>query len=301
MFKKVKRYVRSPYYALGTDLLKHHPDWMSDKYFLRVLWKQIMGYPLNLNNPQTFNEKLQWMKLYDRNPLYTTLVDKHMVKQWVADRIGAEYVIPTLAVYDSVDEIDVSKLPNKFVLKCNHDSGGLVICKNKSYFNLESAKSRLSQAYNHNFYLDYREWPYKHIDKKIIAEEYLEDSAFPGGIPDYKFFTFDGKVVALFVATDRNKEKEEVKFDFYDSNFHLLNIKNVHPNSSSPVLEPPKCFFEMKRLACKLSTGIKQARIDFYEVGGRCYFGEITFFHGAGFMPFSPMEFDLYLGGFIKL
>lgn len=301
MFKKVKRYLKSPYYALGDDLMKAYPKIMSDKYYIKVLWKQIMGYPLDLRHPKTFNEKLQWMKLYDRNPLYTDLVDKYKVKQWVADKIGSEHVIPTLAVYDSVDEIDISQLPDQFVLKCNHDSGGVVICKDKSSFDFEAAKAKLRKSFEHNFYWDYREWPYLNVEKKIFAEYYLEDTNFTTGLPDYKFFSFNGNVVALFVALERNNPEEEVKFDFYDMDFHRMEVNNVHPNAKIPLLSKPECFDEMKDLARVLSEGLKEVRVDFYETGGACYFGEMTLFHGAGFMPFAPKEFDVALGQHIIL
>ena len=159
MFKKLKRYVQDPYYALGYDMIKKCPHLMSDKFYLSVLWKMKMGYKLDWKHPKTFNEKLQWLKLYDRNPLYTTLVDKYRVKQWVADKIGEQYVIPTLAVYNSVDEIDLDKLPNQFVLKCNHDSGSVVICRDKPSFDLEAARRKLGVALRKNFYWEAREWP----------------------------------------------------------------------------------------------------------------------------------------------
>lgn len=154
MFKKIKRYLADPYWALGCDLIKKHPNWMSDEFYIRTLWRMVMGYKLDLKNPKTFNEKLQWLKLYDHNPLYTTLVDKLRVKDWVAEKIGAQYVIPTLAVWESAEDIDISKLPDQFVLKCNHDSGSVVICKDKATFNFVAAKEKLGKALQHNFYWD---------------------------------------------------------------------------------------------------------------------------------------------------
>ena len=298
MFKKVGRYLSDPYYAFGSDLMKSHPTWMSDKYYIKVLWKQMMGYPLDLKHPRTFNEKLQWLKLNDHNPMYSELVDKLKVKEWVSDKIGPEYVIPTLAVYDSPEAIMLEDLPDQFVLKCNHDCGGVVICRDKSTFDLEAAKKKLKKSFDHNFYWDYREWPYKVIKKKVFAEAYVVDSV-KNDLPDYKFFTFNGVPHYLFVATGRQSSKE-VQFDFFDMNGNRMDVKNVHPNSYGTVLLP-ETFETMKKLAGMLSTGFKQVRVDFYEADGACYFGEMTFFHGAGFMPFTPHSFDEQMGDLIKL
>ena len=176
MFKKIKRYAKDPYYSFGYYIIKKHPKWMTDRFYIKVLWRMLMGYKLNLKSPQTFNEKLQWLKLYDRNPLYPTLVDKYRVKQWVADRIGEEYVIPSLAVYKSVDEIDLGGLPDQFVLKCNHDSGSVAICLDKESFDLEAVKLKLSRALKNNFYWDAREWAYKNINRLVFAEKYMVDT-----------------------------------------------------------------------------------------------------------------------------
>lgn len=176
MFKKIKRYIINPYNALGYDMIKSHPNWMSDRFYLSILWKMIMGYDLDWKNPKTYNEKLQWLKLYDHNPLYTTLVDKYQVKQWVSNKIGNQYVIPTLAKYNSVDEIRLDTLPPQFVLKCNHDSGSVIICKDKSSFDVLSAKNKLSNGLQHNFYWYAREWPYKNVKRCLFAEQYLDDS-----------------------------------------------------------------------------------------------------------------------------
>lgn len=298
MLKKVKRYISNPYYAFGDDLMRTHPTWMSDEYYIKVLWKQIMGYPLDLKRPRTFNEKLQWLKLHDFNPLYPVLVDKLKVKEWVSERIGNQYVIPTLVEYDNPDAVKLEDLPDRFVLKCNHDCGGVVICRDKSTFDLEAAKKKLKKSFEHNFYWDYREWPYKVIDKKVFAEEYVVDSQ-TNDLPDYKFFTFDGVPHYLFVATGRQSSKE-VQFDFFDMNGTRLDVRNVHPNTPG-IVDLPMEFETMKELAARLSSGFKQVRVDFYEANGSCYFGEMTFFHGAGFMPFNPHSFDERMGDLIKL
>lgn len=299
MFRKVKRYWKNPYYALGYDMIKKCPKLMTDRFYLKVLWKMLMGYELNLENPVTFNEKLQWLKLYDRNPLYTTLVDKYRVKQWVADRIGAEHVIPTLAVYKSVDEIDLYKLPSQFVLKCNHDSGSVAVCRDKSTFDIETAKKKLGEALKRNFYWEAREWPYKNVKPLIFAEKYMEDNS-THELPDYKFFTFDGVAKALFIATERGSELEETKFDFFDIDFKHIAVTNGHPNAKT-LPSKPECFDEMIRLSEKLSKGIPQVRCDFYEVNGKSYFGELTFCHWGGMTPFKPADFDKTMGDWVRL
>lgn len=299
MFRKVKRYIKDPYYALGYDMIKKCPKLMTDEFYLRVLWRILMEYELDLNNPQTFNEKLQWLKLHDHNPLYPTLVDKYRVKQYVAERIGKEHVIPTLAVYRSVDEIDLDKLPNQFVLKCNHDSGSVIICRDKSKFDIEKAKNKLEKCLKHNFYWDAREWAYKHVKPVIFAEQYMEDSSLHD-LPDYKFFAFDGVVKYLFIATERSSEEAETKFDFFDIDFNHIDVTNGHPNAET-LPDKPTCFKEMIEFSEKLSRGFPQVRCDFYEVNGKSYFGEFTFYHWGGMTPFNPPDFDKELGGWIRL
>lgn len=297
MFKKVKRYLKNPYYALGDDMMRVCPKLMSDKYYIKVIWKQIMGYPLDLRHPKTFNEKLQWMKLYDRNPLYTDLVDKYKVKQWVADRIGAEHVIPTLAVYDSVDEIDISQLPDQFVLKCNHDSGGVVICKDKSSFDFEAAKAKLKKSFEHNFYWDYREWPYKNVKRKIFAEEYLEDKKY-GDLPDYKIFTFKGEPKLIEVDFDRFVHH---KRNIYDTEWNYLNAQIQYPSVKDKAFCKPMKMESLLSLARTLAAGLKEVRVDFYIIDDKIYFGEMTFFHDAGLSVFSPQTLGNQMGEWIEL
>ena len=273
-------------------------NWMDDETYLKFLFKYSMGYPLDLEHPKTYNEKLQWLKLHDRKPLYTQLVDKLAVKDYIAEKLGPEYVVPVIGgPWDSADEIDFDALPDQFVLKCTHDSGGVVICKDKSAFDREAAKAKLAKSLGRNFYWAAREWPYKNVKPRVFAERYLEDES--GELRDYKFFTFDGTVRALFIATDRSRA-EETKFDFFDSEFRHLPFTNGHPNA--PVLpEKPRCFDQMKELAAKLGTGLPQVRIDFYEVNGRVYFGEMTLSHWSGLCPYDPPEWDEIFGSWIHL
>ena len=257
-----------------------------------------MPYRLNLKNPQSFNAKLQWIKLYDRNPLYTKLVDKYRVKEYVRECVGNEHVIPLLGVWDNVDEIEWDVLPKQFVLKVNHDCGGQIICKDKSKLNVEEAKLKLRNAFDRNYYYEGREWPYKNVQPKVFAEAYMEDEY--GELRDYKFFCFDGIVKAMFIASDRQTEGSEVKFDFFDADFNHLPFTQGHPNAP---IQPskPKNFEEMKRLASMLSKGLPEVRVDFYDVNGRIFFGEFTFFHFGGMVPFEPVQWDYTFGSWIKL
>ncbi|MDO4847457.1 MAG: ATP-grasp fold amidoligase family protein [Clostridiaceae bacterium] len=274
-------------------------DRLDDLEFIKSKFFTSFNREINLGSPETFNEKLQWLKLYYRNPLYTRLVDKYEVKQYVAQRIGEEYLIPTLGVYERFEDIDFDSLPDSFVLKCTHDSGGLVIVKDKSKFDKKNARQIIKASLKRNFYLQSREWPYKNVKPRIIAESYMEDSK-TAELRDYKFFCFDGEVKAMFIATERQKQGEDVKFDFFDADFNHLPFRQGHDHASVTP-EKPVCFDEMKKLAGELSKGFPEARIDFYEVDGRIYFGEFTFFHFGGFMPFEPEEWDYKFGEWITL
>lgn len=270
-----------------------------DKVFLKCAYKLRFGQKLDLKNPVTYSQKLQWLKLYDRNPIYSTMVDKYDAKKFVSDIIGEEYIIPTLAVWDRVEDIDFDSLPEQFVLKCTHDSGGLVICKDKSKLDIKKAKKRINKSLRRNYFYNSREWPYKKLKPRIIAEMYMEDES-GYELKDYKFFCFDGEVKALFIATDRGVEGEETKFDFFDENFNHLPIKNGHDNANREFVRPDG-FEKMKELASRLSKGIPQLRVDFYNINGKIYFGELTFFHWGGLKPFEPEEWDYTFGSYIKL
>ena len=270
-----------------------------DDVFLRHVYKAHFGKELDLENPRTFNEKLQWLKLYDRNPLYNSLVDKCEVKEHVARIIGEEFIIPTLGVWTRFEEIDFDALPDQFVLKCTHDSASVAICRDKKHFDVAKARKMLTRGLRRNFYWGGREWPYKDVKPRILAEQYMEDAA-TRELRDYKFFAFDGVVRALFIASDRQNPKEETKFDFFDAEFRHLPFTNGHPNATRPI-SPPKNFELMKTLAAKLSRGIPHVRVDFYEVNGKVYFGELTFSHWSGFIPFDPEEWDYTFGSWLTL
>lgn len=270
----------------------------NDKVQIKKGWYGRMSYKLNLRSPKSYNEKLQWLKLYDRNPLYTTMVDKYAVKKYVSDIIGEKYIIPTLGVWDKFDDIDFDSLPDQFVLKCTHDSGGLVICKDKRTLDLAKARQKIESSLQTDYYTAGREWPYKDVPRRIIAEKYMEDSK-TGELRDYKFFCFNGNTKWLFIATDR-QNREEPYFDFFDMDFNHLPMQHGHPNA--PILpEKPVKFELMKELASKLSQGFPHLRVDFYEVDGEVFFGELTFFHHGGWTPFTPEKWDYIFGAEIKL
>lgn len=270
---------------------------INDKTYLRIVYRIRIGKTLHLKNPKTFNEKLQWLKLHDRKDIYTTMVDKYEAKKYVAGIIGEQYIIPTIGVYDKFDDIDFDKLPKQFVIKCTHDSGGLVICKDKAKINIEEAREKINKCLKRRFFYFGREWPYKNVKPRIIVEKYMEDSE-TGELRDYKFFCFDGTPRAMFLATDR--QKGATKFNFYDMNFKLLPFVQGHPNDTRPI-KKPKTFDKMVELSKKLSKGIPHVRVDFYEINGRVYFGEMTFYHYSGFTKFEPEEWDQKFGEMIDL
>lgn len=274
-------------------------NWVPDKIYIKLIYRARMGRKLHLREPETFNEKIQWLKLYDRNPLYTTMVDKFEVKKYVADRIGEEYIIPTLGIWERFEDINFERLPEQFVLKCTHDSGGLVICTDKNKFDQKKSKEKIEKSLKCNYYWSGREWPYKNVKPRIIAEKYMLDMK-SGELPDYKWFCFNGKPRIMFITTKRNDESVETKCDFFDMDFKHLDITNGRPSGGENI-EKPATFEKMKMLAEKLSKGIPQVRIDFYEVNGNVYFGEITFAHWSGLEPFTPEKWDKVLGEMIEL
>lgn len=271
---------------------------LPDSMYLKIMYFRNMKKKLNLKQPKTYNEKIQWLKINDRNPIYTSLVDKYEVRNYVEEKIGKQYLIPLLGVWTNVDDIDISRLPNQFVLKTNHDSGGVRICKSKDKFDFAEAKSFLNKRMKENYYYLLREWPYKNVKKRIIAEEYLNDLDNVD-LADYKFFCFNGKVKFLFVATERHS-KEETKFDFFDSEFNHLEIQNGHPNSDKK-LKKPFNFDEMITLAERLSEDIKHVRVDLYSVNNKIYFGELTFHHFSGVVPFKPEKWDYEFGEMLDI
>ena len=268
-----------------------------DKAYIQMYYFAHFKRFCNLRNPETYNEKLNWLKLHNRNEEYTKLVDKYEVKEYIASIIGEDYIIPTLGVWNHFDDIDFEKLPNQFVLKCTHDSEGLVIVKDKSKLDKVAAKEKIEAALKQNFYYIGREWPYKNVKPRIIAEKYMEDHV-DGELRDYKFFCFDGQPKAMFIASDR--ASDHVKFDYFDLEFNHLDIKQKYPHAQN-TLRKPETFDKMIEFSKILSKGFPHVRVDFYEVDGRLYFGELTFYHFSGFMPFEPSKWDKTFGDWIHL
>ena len=276
-------------------------DNMDDYEYLKKKYKQIMGKELNLENPKTFNEKLQWLKLHDRNPEYTKMVDKYLVKEYVANIIGKEYIIPTLGVWDRAEDVDFEKLPDKFVLKCNHNSGlGMCICKDKSKLDIPRTRALLNKGLAQNYYLHGREWPYKDVKRRIIAEQYMEDNPDSKELTDYKFYCFNGVVDSVMVCCDR--KSGDTKFYFFDEEWCLKRYNfrgiNAPPNFTFP---KPNNIDEMFLIAKKLSKGLPFVRIDLYSINQRTYFGEITFYPQSGYDKNLLIATDILWGNMINL
>ena len=270
---------------------------MSDKLFLRIQFRVQVGYWPDFDNPRTFNEKMQWLKLNDIHPEYTYLVDKATAKDYVSAIVGDKYIIPTIGIWDDLDSIDWVSLPDKFVLKSTSDSGGVVVCKDKRKLDILSAKRKLKGLGTRDYTKYNKEYPYRNVPHRYIAEEYMEDeSGFE--LKDYKIFCSYGRPLFLFVATGR--QQNDTRFDFYDTEFNHLPVLNGHPNANVWPVKPHN-FEEMLDIAGKLSKEFPHVRVDLYNVNGRIYFGELTFFHWSGMVPFEPSSWDLKFGDMIQL
>lgn len=296
---KLIRAIKSPKRIL-IYILNKCARLFSDKRFLQIKFRLEMGQKLDLNNPKTFNEKLQWLKLYNRKPEYTTMVDKYAVKDYVANIIGKEHIIPTLGVWNSVDEIDWEALPNQFVLKTTHGGGGggVVICKDKATFDKKKARRTLQKSLDSDIYWNYREWPYKDVPKRIIAEEFMTNNG--KDLEDYKIHCFNGEPKFILVCRNRYGAGPMVD-DFYSPVWELMDVRRPgHPNSTVP-LEKPELLEQMLELSRTLSTTVPFLRVDFYIINNKIYFGELTFFPASGMSKFEPEEWDYTFGNHLKL
>ena len=283
-------------YAIGKGAL----SCLNDESYLRIFYRLSMNKKLDLSNPQTFNEKLQWLKLHDHRPEYTMMVDKYKVRKYIADKLGEKYLIPLLGVWDNPDEIDFDVLPNQFVLKCNHNSGlGMCICKDKESLDINRIKKNLKKGFKQNYYKYGREWPYKSVSRKIIAEKYMIDESGEE-LKDYKIHCFNGEPKFILVCSERFSDSG-LKENFYDIDWNLLNMRRPgHSNTIYPI-EKPECLNEMLVLAKKLSKNMTFVRIDFYVINKHIYFGEITFYPATGMENFEPVDWDYRLGSLIDL
>lgn len=296
-FKKLK-------HRIILKLTRTFPSLFPDSWFLKAYYFLNMNKELDLRHPRLYSEKLQWLKIHNRKPEYITMVDKVKVKEYVASLIGQEYVIPTLGVYDSFEQIDFDSLPNKFVLKCNHDSGNVILCKDKSNLDKEHAKKVLTKALATNYYLCGREWPYKHVKRKIMAEEFLSTPIEPfynrQGMTDFKFSCFNGNVNDVMVCLER--DSGDTKFYFFDKDWNLLryNIRGINAPEGFTIPKPQN-FSTMVEIAEKLSKGIPYLRVDLYNINGRIFFGETTFFPSGGVDKNLLEETETLYGELIKL
>lgn len=296
---KIGNIIRNPYKLLSALAYRGRLNFLSDEQYLKMIYRGTIGKRLDLKNPKTFNEKLQWLKLYNRKPEYTMMVDKYAVREYIKKKLGEEYLIPLLGVWDSSDDIDFDKLPNQFVLKCNHNSGlGMCICKDKSKLDIDKVKKELKKGLEEDYYLTSREWPYKDVPRKIIAEKYMEEKPNTE-LNDYKLMCFNGKVRCSFVCSERFSD-DGLRVTFFDKDWNVMPFERHYPKSVNAI-EKPKTYEKMVEFAEILSKDIPFVRVDFYEISGKLYFGELTFFPGSGYEEFEPEEWDYKLGKMIDL
>lgn len=296
LVRKIKNFLLHP--ELLAIRLGEKTLLVPDNIYLKALYKYVMGEKLDLQNPISFNQKLQWLKIYDHNPKYTDLVDKYEVKKVIHRILGEQYTFPTLGVWNSFDEIDFDKLPNQFVLKCTHDSGGLYFCKDKAHLDFQAAREKINKSLKTNYYYYSREWPYKNVKPRIIAEQLMVDDSGTE-LKDYKFMCFGGKVKCIFTCTDRYSV-DGLKVTFFDTDWNKMPFERHYPSSQS-CIPKPYSFSRMVEMAEKLSKGIPFVRVDFYEINRKPYFGEMTFYPGAGLEEFTPRKYDDVLGKWICL
>lgn len=300
IIEKIKRAINSPE-KIPLNIIYRLPFFhiMNDENYIKLLYKITYNKKTDLSNPKTFNEKINWLKLNDRKEIYTTMVDKNLAKDYVANIIGREYIIPTIGVYNSFDEIDFNELPNQFVIKCNHDSGNVFICKDKERFDFKTARKRISNSLKKDFYYINREWPYKNIKRKIIIEKYMKDND-SDDLTDYKFYCFNGKPKYLYISNGLS-DHTRTRLDFLDINFNRAPFGRKDYKHFEKIPPQPKKYKEMIKLAEILSDNIPFLRVDFYEINNKIYFGELTFSPCGGFMKFYPKEWDKKLGDMIDL
>lgn len=285
-YRKIRAFVKQTFYSL-----------LPEKKHLDIKFLKVFGRHIDWENPKSFNEKLQWLKVYNKNPQHTMLVDKYEVREYIKKIIGEEYLIPVIAVYDKVSDIDFDALPDSFVLKCTHGSACNIICSDKSKLDVKAAKKKLKKWMKINYYYLSREWPYKNVKPRIVCEKFMKDDT-TNDLKDYKFFCFEGKVHFSFVASDRHTD--EVKFNFFDSEWNDLPVENDHPRVENKIKKPVN-YEKMIELAEQLSKDELFLRVDFYEINGRIYFGELTYYHGGGFLAFKPEEYDYKFGELIDI
>lgn len=298
IINSLKRAANNPLIIYAHLLQKWPFTYVSDEYFVRAYYYCYHKEHLNLDNPQKFNEKIQWLKLYNRKKEYSTMTDKCLVKEYVASKIGNEYIVPTIGVWDNPANIDFDELPSQFVLKCNHDSGSIIICRDKNTFDSNKAIKKLEKSFRTNQFLKAREYAYKDIKKRIIAEAYLSDID-KEELMDYKFFCFNGE--PKFVSTDKGRFSGLHIRNFYNTDWEFINVQFGELNDPLHLDQKPKNFDKMLEICRKLSSGIPHVRVDLYNIDGKILFGELTFYHGGGTEIITPVEYEYEWGSYIEL
>ena len=290
--KKILKFIKKPKLIILYFMYRGYLNFLPDDLYLKLMYKLQFGMKLDLNNPKTFNEKLQWLKLNDRKNIYTLMVDKYEAKKYVAKVIGKEYIIPTINIYNNFDEINFDNLPDKFVIKCTHDSGGIVIANDKTKLDLQTTRKKINKSLKHNYYFSGREWPYKNVKPRIIIEKYMGDN-----LADYKIHCFNGKAKVILVCTDRLKNLKET---FFDTEWNIMPFRRPNHDIDNAIKKTRNLAL-MIELAEHLSKNIPFLRVDFYEIDGKVYFGELTFFPASGFSKFDPEEWDKKMGDWLML
>ena len=298
--KRVKAFIKDPKSTVIGFFYRRWPHIVPEKLYLEWQYKMSMGRNLNLKNPTLFTEKLQWLKLYDHNPLYTKLVDKYEVKQYIKERIGEQAVIPLYGVWDNFEDIDFGKLPNQFILKCTHDSGGFYICKDKNLFDYEAAKKKITEHLRHDQFLCSHEWAYKNVKPRIIAEKYIPSLGKSNSV-EYKLTCCDGEVKCITVCTGIPHDAYELRHnDNFNKDWSRQNWYAFYTPTGKEISKPKEMDL-MVEYSEKLSKGIPQVRIDWYIIDGNVFFGEFTFYTWGGLIQFSPESQDKVMGEWIKL
>jgi len=266
-------------------------------FFASLEYRLEMGKKLNLKNPHTLSEKVQWLKLNDRNPIYVRLMDKYEVRQYIKSEVGEQYLVPLIGLYDTVDEIPFEALPNQYVIKCTHDSGSVIFKNAANLISTQDIKTHLAKALQTNYYYQHREWGYKDIRPRVICEHLIHTR--DGNQPrDYKYFCFDGEPRFLVVVTDR---ATGAMMNFYDLEWNVLPVTQHYPPINY-VLDRPGKFSAMIDIARKLAQGFRHMRVDMYlDAEENIFVGELTFYHFAGIVKFEPEEYDEYFGRFFHL
>lgn len=292
-------------YQLKKSVIKWHKKYFTvegrytcilpDKMYIKKIYKSKTGKKLDLKTPKTFNEKCNWLKLYDRKPIYTVMADKYKARDYIAEKMGTNHLIPLLGVWDSPEEIDFDSLPDEFVLKCNHDNG-VIICKDKKSLDIENVKKELTEHLKRNYYKKHREWPYKNIPRKIVCEKLLKNSDGKQ-LLEYNVFCFNG-VPKFFKVGSVLPDGTPAK-DFYDINWNHLEMRTGA--SAGDIFPKPVFYNELLEYAEKLSENTTHVRVDFYDCNNKLYNGEMTFFSNGGHMKFTPDEWNTIWGDYLTL